>query len=119
MATRATTRLSIDDIKLQTRISDAQLDGRIVEDKFWDLAGLLGSYKPFVGRPGFGLNKCDLADLRDCAKDNSYQYAMSEALRKWSNVTRTSTYRSLVEILIKLHKGSIAADVCRTGEFSK
>ncbi len=51
MATKATTWLSIDDIKLRTGISDAQLDGRIKGDKLWELAGLLGSYIPYVGRP--------------------------------------------------------------------
>ncbi len=116
MATKATTRFSIDDVKLRTRISDAQLDSRIKEDKLWELAGLLGSYELYVGRPGFGLNESDIADLKDCAKDNKHQYAMSEALRKWSNVTSAFTYRSLVDILIKLRKKTVAEAVCRTGE---
>ncbi len=116
MATKATTRLSIYDIKLQTGISDAQLDRRIEGDKLWELSGLLGSYRHYVGRAGFGLNAAAIADLRDCAKEDGNQYAMSEALRKWSNVTSAFTYRSLVEILIKLRKGTVAEDVCRTSE---
>ncbi len=49
-------------------------------------------------------------------QDNKHQYAMSEALRKWSNVTSAFTYRSLVDILIKLRKRTVAENVCRTGE---
>ncbi len=116
MATKATTRLSIVDVKLRTGIADAQLDGIIEEDKLWELAGLLGSYELYVRRPGFDLNESDIADLKDCAKDNKHQHAMSEALRKWSNVTSAFTYRSLVDILIKLRKKTVAEDVCRTGE---
>ncbi len=116
MATRATTRLSIDDIKLRTGISDAQLDTRIEEDELWELSGLLDSYELYSKNPGFNFNNATIADLKACAERNGHQHAMAEALRKWSNVTSVFTYRSLVEILIKLHKGSTADAVCETGE---
>ncbi len=118
MAAGLPSNLNIDDIKQRTRISDAQLDRRIEGDNLWELAGLLGSYELYVGRPGFGLNEGDIADLRDCAKDNGHQYTMKKAFLKWFNVTRSDmiSYRSLVNILIELRKKTVAEDVCRTGE---
>ncbi len=109
----------IDDIKLRTGISDTQLDRRLIdEDHLWKLAGLLGSYNHYVGTPGFGLNAADIADLKDIVQKEGHQFAMVEAFKKWFNVPRpgVGTYRSLIEILIKLDRVLLAEEVCRTGE---
>ncbi len=108
----------VDDLKLSTRITDAQLDGRIEEDALWEIAGLLGNHEQYLGRPGFALNAADKADLKASADKNDNQYAMKEAFIKWFNVTRAdkTTCRSLVDILIKLRKQSVAEEVCRIGE---
>ncbi len=118
----AETQRDIDDLKQLTGITDVQLNHRINysrdEDKLWKIAGFMGRYTNYVGRPGFGLNESDKADLRDCFLDNSHQHAMKMAFNKWLNVPNPKpiTYRSLVDILIQLRKKTIAEDVCRTGE---
>ncbi len=108
----------IDDIKLRTGISDTQLDRRIGKDQLWKLAGLLGHFELYVGTSGFGLNQADIADLNAIALRSGHQQAMVEAFKKWFNVPRpgVGTYRSLIEILIKLDKVLLAEEVCRTGE---
>ncbi len=63
----------IDIVKQRTEITDTKLDSRIEENKLWKLAGLLGSYKLFVRRPGFDLNNATIADLDACAERNGYQ----------------------------------------------
>lgn len=112
-------QLSVEDIKLSTGVSDAQLDKRLEEDKLWELAQLFGNHEEYVETPGFGLSINDIADLNVIARNKSYQQAMVEAFKKWLNMPRADvvTYRSLLEMLIKLDKVLLAELVCRTGEF--
>ncbi len=121
MAARSTNQPDIDDLKASTSVTDAQLDSRIGEEKLWGLAGLLGNYELYVGRPGFDLNEADKADLKVCARDSGHQYAMQMAFTKWFDVTWADmkTYRSLVNILIELRKKTLAEKVCKTGELLK
>ncbi len=109
-------------LKERTSITDAQLDSGLEENKLWELAGHLGNFEVYVGVPGFGLNEADIADLKDCASANRHQHAMKEALKKWIDASykkgQVITYRVLVDILIELHKGTVAEKVCRTGEFN-
>ncbi|XP_064395248.1 uncharacterized protein LOC135342446 isoform X2 [Halichondria panicea] len=116
MATRySQLSIDIDTLKQKTGVTDTQLDQRIEQEQLWSLAGLLGSYNKFVRKPGFDLNNADIADLETIAsKRNGNQQAMCEALRKWGNVIRDFTYRSLLEILISLREGALADQVCRT-----
>ncbi len=108
---------SIEDIKLRTGISDTQLDSRIHKDQLWELAGLLGNYELYVGTPGFGLIQADIADLRAISTRLGYQHAMVEAFKKWFNVSHdVVTYRSLINILLQLHKAAVAEAVCKTGK---
>ena len=109
--------IDIDILKQKTGVTDTQLDQRIEHEQLWSLAGLLGSYDKFVRKPGFDLNNADIADLETIAsKRNGNQQAMCEALRKWGNVIRDFTYRSLLEILISLREGAMADQVCKTCE---
>ncbi len=120
MATKATRysqlNIDIDTLKQKTGVTDTQLDQRIEQEKLLSLAGLLGSYQKFVRKPGFGLTNADIADLKKIAFMNGNQLAMYEALTKWGNFTHHFTYRSLLEILISLHEGALADQVCRTCE---
>ncbi len=118
MAAQTSLKSQLDGLKVTTKITDEQLDSRIKEDKLWEVAGLLGNYEQYVGRPGFGLNESEIADLGACAKENGNQFTMKKAFKKWFDVTRTdkTTYRSLVKILIKLRKITVAEKVCITGE---
>ncbi len=102
MATGINIEFDIEDLKVRTGIRDDQLDSRIDDNKLWDLAGHLGSFELYVGKPGFNFNNAKIADLRASAKENGHQCAMREALRKWRNVVHNFTYRSLIQILIKL-----------------
>ncbi len=109
--------IDIDILKQKTGVTDTQLDQRIEHEQLWSLAGLLGSYDKFVRKPGFDLNNADIADLETIAsKRNGNQLAMCEALRKWENVIRDFTYRSLLEILIRRREGALADQVCKTCE---
>ena len=99
-------QLSVEDIKLSTGVSDAQLDKRLEEDKLWELAQLFGNHEEYVETPGFGLSINDIADLNVIARNKSYQQAMVEAFKKWFDVSEdVVTYRSLAKILLKLKKG--------------
>ncbi len=111
-------RFCVDDIKKRTGISDAQLDRRLEKDKLWELAGVLGSYEEYAGTPGFDLSRTDIADLNARPESISHQHVMVEAFKKWLDMPRADvvTYRSLIEMLIKLRKVRIAEEVCRTGE---
>ncbi len=118
MATRySQLNIDIHTLKQKTGVTDTQLDQTIEQEQLWSLAGLLGSYDKFVRKPGFDLNNADIADLETIAsKRNGNQLAMYEALRKWENVIRDFTYRSLLEILLSLREGALADQVCRTCE---
>ena len=117
MATRySQLNIDIDTLKQKTGVTDTQLDQRIEQEKLWSLAGLLGSYKKFVRSSGFDLNNADVEDLKECALRSGNQQAMYEALKKWGNVIRDFTYRSLLEILISLREGAMADQVCKTCE---
>ncbi len=119
----AETQRDIDDLKQSTGITDVQLNHRINysrdEDILWKIAGFLGRYTNYVGRPGFDLSEGDKADLSDCARNNGNRHAMKMAFKKWHNVAHADkpvTYRSLVDILIKLDQRIDAEKVCETGE---
>ncbi|XP_064392953.1 uncharacterized protein LOC135340532 isoform X2 [Halichondria panicea] len=115
MATRYTQlNIDIDTLKQKTGVTDTQLDQTIEQEQLMCLASLLGSYDKFVRSPGFDLTNAEIADLKDCASKHGNQLAMCEALRKWGNVIRDFTYRSLLEILIGLREGALADQVCRT-----
>ncbi len=110
-------RFGVDDIKRRTGISDAQLDRRLEEGKFWELADILGNYEEYIGTPGFDLSLNDKAELNVSTKSKSHQHVMVEAFKKWLNVSYyTVTYRSLIKILIRLRKIAVAEKVCKTGE---
>ena len=110
------TRYSLHTLKQKTGVTDTQLDQRIEQEQLWSLAGLLGSYKKFVRSSGFNLNNADIEDLKECASKHGNQQAMYEALKKWGNVIRDFTYRSLLEILISRREGAMADQVCKTCE---
>ena len=110
-------KFDIDTLKEKTGVTDTQLDQRIEQEQLMSLASLLGSYEKFVRSPGFALTNAEIADLKDCASKHGNQLAMYEALKKWGNVIRDFTYRSLLEILISLREGALADQVCRTCEY--
>ncbi len=124
----AETQRDIDDLKRLTGITDVQLNDRINysrdEKKLWKIAGFMGRYKNYVGKPGFDLNETDIDDLKDCAKDTDHQHAMKMAFDKWLSVPNPEpnpnpkpiTYRSLVDILIELRKKTVAEKVCGARE---
>ncbi len=113
MATRySQLNIDIDTLKQKTGVTDTQLDQTIEQEQLMSLASLLGSYVKFV----IDLTNAEIADLNDCASKHGNQLAMCEGLRKWGNVIRDFTYRSLLEILIGLREGALADQVCRTCE---
>ncbi len=112
MATRhSQLNIDIDALKQNTGVTDTQLDQIIEKEKLLSLADLLSSL------PGFDLTKAAIADVKDCASKHGNQLAMYEVLKKWENVICDFTYRSLLEIVIRLPEGAASADkVCRTCE---
>ncbi len=107
----------IENLKRRTGITEAQLDCSIEEKYFWELAGHLGNFELYLGKPGFDLkfNETAKAELKACASQKNYHFAMVEALKMWSSEC-VNSYRKLVEILIELQKGLIAEEVCKIGE---
>ena len=111
--------LILDTLIEKTGITGEQLDGTVEEGHLLKLAGLFGGWEKYVGVPGLGLNEAQKADVRDAVFREGHEKGMIKALTFWLKRNPYPSYRSLIEILLKLEEGLLAANVCNTGESCK
>ena len=111
--------LILDTLMEKTGITEEQLDGTVEEGHLLKLAGLFGGWEKYVGVPGLGLNEAQKADVRDTVFLGGHEKGMIKALTFWLKRNPYPSYRSLIEILLKLEEGLLAANVCNTGESCK
>ena len=105
------TPLTIEDLKIMTGISTAQLDKEIVEFDIFLLAGCFDRYSDYVDRLRLSPPECE--DLRTEQFLYGHQSAMAKALRLWRrHDPSAATYRALVNMALELMNGEVATRLC-------
>ena len=109
----AYTGLSIEELKVNTQVTDEQLDTTVEEADLPELAACFDNTEDYVEKlqlsPG---QQTDV--LRTQTSLNSTQAGMKVALKYWRNRNPVeATFRALLLILLSLLKGDVAVRVCK------
>ncbi len=106
--------LTIVMLKEKTEATDAQLDTEIQKNHLQEIAQHFGSWEKFVVE--FKLSGAEKADVKVCVNTKGHTDGMFTALSLWIKKSPLSTYRDLLEILVRLDEGELAYKVCKIGE---
>ena len=103
--------VTIEELKVRTKVTDSQLDSQIQERDLYKLSALFDNVESYLVH--LGLTPSQRTDIKDLVFRRGTQIAMSEALRLWREPNPyTATYRALVEVLVDLGKGEVTVEVC-------
>ena len=104
----------IDMLIERTKVTEAQLDTEIQRVHLQEIAKHFGSWEKFVVE--FKLTEAEKADVKVCVNTKGHENGMFTALSLWIKKRPLSTYRDLLDILLRLAEGDLAYEVCKIGE---
>ena len=103
--------MTVEGLKRNIRVSDAQLDTKITEHDIHNLAGYFDEVETYIYK--LNLTPAQQTDIRDLAHQCNTKAAMAKALILWRQPNPfASTFRALLEILLELQRGDVAVNVC-------
>ena len=106
-----TKALTVETLKIKTRVSDAQLDTEIIEHDIHNLASFFDEVEMYLYK--LNLTPAQQTDVRDLAYRCDTKAAMVKALVLWRQPNPfATTFRALLEILLELERGDVAVSVC-------
>ena len=108
--------VSIDRLKLETGITELQLECRIDDNVLRRIAKEFDGWEKFVGSPGLNLSEAQKADVRDCVFLKGHEMGVVKALKFWSDGRPHKTIGDLVNIFMELDELVLAEKLCTTGE---
>ena len=104
-------KLTMEALKREAGVSDIQLDTKITQHDFYELAGYFENVENYIDK--LGLTPGQQTEVRDLSKLRGIQTAMTEALKLWCRPNPyAATFRALLEILLDLRRGDVADKVC-------
>ena len=109
-------KLTVSLLKEKTGITDQQLNQKVEQSLLKKLASFFDSWEKYVESPGLNLKVGQIADIRECASRHGNEMAMYKVLKLWQNRNPYVTYGTLVEVLVELNEGTLADQICKTGE---
>lgn len=108
--------VSIDRLKLETGITELQLECRIDDNVLRRIAKEFDGWEKFVGSPGLKLSEAQKADVRDCVFLKGHEMGVVKALKFWSDEHPHKTIGDLVNVFMELDELVLAEKLCTTGE---
>ena len=102
--------MTVDDLKKELKLTDAQRDTRIEETVLHDLAAFFENSDDYVER--LGLRPGQQTDVKDKVIARGNEAGVKLALKYWRERNPyEATYRALLVILLSLKKGTVAVSV--------
>ncbi len=104
--------LTINDLKMESRVTDAQLDAVTTDRDTLYIAQFFED--PMIFVRSIGLSVSEQIDIRMLKHQRGAQAAMNETLRIWiKNNPYAATYRQLVRIALSIGQGGVALKLCK------
>ena len=102
---------TMNELKTHLELTNYQLNLQIEEEDMLKISAHFENVESYLVQ--LGLSTSQQTDIKDLASRRGTQIAMCEALRLWSEPNPyAATYRALLDRLIDLGKGEVAAKVC-------
>ena len=93
-------------------VDTVQLDQEIPDNQFLVIADFFDGVELYC--VAMGLLPCDQADILHILFQRGAQPAMMQCLLKWKLLNpENATFRALLELLLRLKKPKVAAEVCQ------